>query len=247
MTGYTGTKLKVLLISQRAPRLRRNLRSGKLDCRNLWKTKLGSLDVMKKKTPSCLKDSAVSLVVDHSGSMDGEPGRITHSLLCTLSHDMDQMRTPFEAMGFTNSGCTNQDLGSLGIRSDPVTINMMKTFSESYRLVRHRFVWPENTWGTAELPAIMFATRRLLERRETKKVLFFMSDGGTNSGNFELNEAMRLATKDYFLRMRRAGIKVVPIGIQDDDVLFYDPEAIILNDLDTFASEFYGNLTKLLL
>ena len=41
ITGYTGTKLKRLFISSRAPVWNRNMKSGKLDCLNLWKTKIG--------------------------------------------------------------------------------------------------------------------------------------------------------------------------------------------------------------
>jgi len=251
MTGYAGTKLKILFISEQAPVTHRNLKNGKLDCLNLWKTKTGSTDVCKRKIPSSLEDSAVSMVVDNSSSMNGAKGIITHSLMTALSTDLDKLRIPFEAIGFTTewmgNGTTAKVLANTGVRSHPITIHLMKTFAESYRLVRHRFVWPANTNGTAELPAIVFAAKRLVERRETKKVMFILTDGGTCTGNDNLNASMHEATKDFIERMKRAGIKVVLIGIQSNCVLDYDPNAIVLTDLNIFASQFYSNLMKLLL
>jgi len=250
MTGYTGTKLKILFISEKAPVTHRNLKEGKLDCRKLWKLKAGLTEICKRTHPASRQDSAVSIVVDNSLSMCGEKGNITHSIMTSLGADMEKMRIPFEAMGFTTQWVDQDDadaLASNGIRTLPININLMKTFNEPYRTVRHRFVWPPNNIATAELPALIFATKRLLKRKETKKVLFLLTDGATCTGNQNLNAAMHTATIDYIKRMKRAGIRVVLIGIKDETVKDYDPNALIFKELDTFAGQFYKYLMSILL
>lgn len=251
VTGYCGPKLKTLFISMKAPVTRRHLKNGRLDCLNLWKTKMGSREVMKRKTPSTLEDSAVYFVADHSSSMNGTKGDLTHSILTSLSSDMDKMRIPFEAIGFTcpwidevPSGKTN---GQEGIRSVPINIHMLKRFDEQYVRVRHRFVWPTRTIATAELPAIVYGANRLILRRETKKVMFILTDGGTCTGISALDTAMQTATKEFIERMKMADIKVVLIGIMDQTPLIYDPNAIILDDLNVFATTFYNKLMDILL
>jgi cobalamin biosynthesis protein CobT len=246
MTGYTGSKMKILFVSERAPHIVRNLRSGKLDSRRVYRLKSGSLDIFKRKDQGCYEDSAVYLVADHSSSMNGMKKLICQSILTCVASDLDKMRIPFGAVGFTIDGsCTSETLQ--GIRVDPCILRLMKDFEEPYRRVRNRFVWPSYTNLTAELPAIQFAAKRLASRRETKKVLFILTDGCTETGCGQLDASMRQATKEFIDRLLRAGVKVVPIGIMDRSMRYYCPDFIYVNDLDKFATEFYGQLMKLLL
>jgi len=262
ITGYTGSKLKQLFISQQAPDWHRNLREGKLDCKNIWKAKVGKKEICKRRTPSTLEDSAVTMVVDNSGSMaarisgrnyvhssgPGSKAFITHAIMTSLGSDMDKLRIPFEGIGFTTPWTDPSNHNAVnGVRTTPININLMKSFDEPYRQVRHRFVWPAYNNATAELPAIVFAANRLIVRKETKKVMFILTDGHTETGCSQLDAAMRVATKEFIERMKRAGIRVVLIGILDNSVLDYDPDAIILYDLNVFAREFYGKLMSLLL
>ena len=243
MTGYIGKRLKVLFISERAPQWNHNLRSGKLDCRKLHKLSRGSLEVCKRKVEGVFEDSAVWLVIDNSGSMDSKR-EIAQGLLTSLSSDLDKLRIPFGAVGFTSNSEGGTDDG---IRHVPCILNLMKDFDEPYRRVRHRFVWPKSTNGTAEFPGIKFGAYRLATRRETKKVLFILTDGQTATGSDVLNTSMRIAMKEYIHRLVKAGVKVVGIGILDDSLEEYCPDFILCNDLRTFAAEFYSKLTKIIL
>ncbi len=250
MTGYLGRKMKNLFISERAPRWTKNLRSGRLDTNKL--TKLlnhGSLDVCKRRTEHIFEDSAVYLIGDNSGSMRHRSNKylIAQSILTSVASDLDKLRIPFEAIGFTTRSNEHSSTASLGIRSVPIDINIIKLFDEPYRRVKYRFIWPHVNNYTAELPAIKYAVRRLLERRETKKVLFVFSDGETCTMNSTLDAAMHEATIEYIKRVKRAGIKVVLVGIEASYMLSYCPDAIIVNDLDKFAAQFYGRLMKILL
>ena len=250
ITGHLGQKMKILFVSEKAPRWSRNLRSGRLDTLKLPKLlNQGSLDICKRRTEHIYEDSAVSLVIDNSGSMRaGNKSTIAQSILTSIASDLDKLRIPFEALGFTTGGGdSSSSKNNMGIRDFPIDINIIKTFDEAYRRVRHRFVWPAYNNLTAELPAIQFAVKRIAPRRETKKVLFVLCDGKTEVCNDNLQRAMHQATIEYVERIKKAGLKVVFIGIQDYNVRDYDPEAIIVNDLDTFGNQFYTKLMKILL
>ena len=245
MTAYAGQRMKNLFVSEKAPHWQQNLRSGKIDTKKLHRLTIGCQDICKRKTVGVYEDSAIYLVCDHSGSMDGKKD-IAQPLLTALASDLDKLRLPFGAVGFTTSNNNGAEANE-GVRTTPCTLNLMKDFHEPYRRVRHRFVWPTFTDMTAELPAIKFAAYKLAERRESKKVLFIITDGGTSTGSMVLDSAMRDATKEFIQRLLRAGVKVVGIGIYDESMKFYCPDFILVDDLTTFATTFYSKLTKLIL
>lgn len=254
MLGYLGSKLRNLLISERASIWEKNVRTGRLDTRKLWRVKTGSYDVCKRKSIGIYEDAVIMEVIDNSGSMRGGPykesnsaGNVAQAILTAMSSDLDKLRVPFGAVGFTIQPQYYTEEGSQGIRTQPAILNMFKSFDEPYRKVRHRFVWPSYCDCTAELPAIKYAAEQLATRRETKKILFILTDGGTGFSDDPLNEAMRVATKEYIERLIKVGIKVVGIGIYATEMAYYCPDFIHINDIDKFAGEFYNKLMKLLL
>jgi nitric oxide reductase activation protein len=133
------------------------------------------------------------------------------------------------------------------IRRSPCRLILMKDFNEPYRVVRHRFAWPKSSSLTAEFPAIRFGAQKLAMRKETKRVLFVLTDGHTETGSAELDVAMRAAMKEYIQRLIKAGMKVVGVGILDDSLAEYIPDFIHVSDLSVFASQFYTKLSQLIL
>jgi len=249
LTGYTGTRLRTLLISERAPHWVSNCQTGRLDTRKLWKVRNGSTEVFRRKTEAVYEDAAVSMVIDNTGSMDERNGNTTKvqvamSLVNVLAYELDKLRVPFEAVNFTNSSSVNN---MEGIRDVPVNINILKSFEEPFRRAMNRFGNPCPSGGTIEFPAIVYGARRLAMRKETKKVLFLITDGGTASGNGIMDAAMRTAMKEFLARIQKAGMKVVGIGLFDKALQDYCPDFMHVTDLAKFPSEFYSKLTKILL
>jgi len=245
ITGYQGARLRTLFVSERAPKWQTCQRSGKLDMRKLWNERSDA--IFRRKSEAVLQDSAVSLVIDNSHSMLNEGKAYTaSSILTAMGSELDHLRIPFEACGFTS----DENMGAeptMGVRTEPIIINLIKRFDEPYRRARHKFVWPRYSNLTVELPCIRFAAWRLAQRKETKKVLFILTDGDTCSGNYDLDTALKRATKEYIERLTRAGMKVVGFGIEDENIAEYCPDHILVKDVNKFASEFYGKLSKILL
>jgi cobalamin biosynthesis protein CobT len=181
----------------------------------------------------------VSLVLDVSGSMNGTKYDTAASILMAIASELDRLRVPFEVLSFN----TEQDHSNDNIRRVPSNIYTVKTFEDPYRKILMNFVWHGGR-NTNELPAIELASQHLALRKETKKVLFVLTDGCTEYG---LDNVTRKALKQYVERIKRAGIKVVGFGICDDAVSHYCPEWIEVKDLTKFANELYGKLMKYLL
>lgn len=250
MVGYLGGKMKRLFVSERAPVWQRNIRSGKLDIKKTWKVALGSQDIMRRKTIGKYEDACVYEVIDHSSSMCNEKARMAQAILTTVSSDLDKLRIPFGAVGFTMNSSRIRSVqvqAEEGIRAQPIILNHIKGFSEAYRRVRSRFIWPSNCDITCELPAIEFAAKQLAMRRETKKILFILTDGGTCTGSGTLDAFIQKATKEYIQRLLNAGVRVVGIGIQDRNISSYCPDFIHVANLNNFAHDFYRKLTQLIL
>jgi cobalamin biosynthesis protein CobT len=243
MTGYIGRKMKTLFISEKAPHWRTNLRTGKIDCRKLHRLSRGSLEVCKQKGEHTYEDSAVWLVIDNSGSMKGVKASIAYAILACMASDLDKLRIPFGAVGFTSY----QEPVNDEVRRSPCRLTLMKDFSEPYRVIRHRFVEPKSSSLTAEFPAIKFGAQKLAMRRESKRILFILTDGSTETGSAELDIAMRAAMKEYVQRLIKAGMKVVGVGILDDSLEEYIPDFIHVDDLSVFANQFYTKLSQLIL
>jgi outer membrane biosynthesis protein TonB len=249
-TGAIATKLRALLVSERCPRTVRNLETGKLDTAKLHRVAQGNLSVFKRRLESVYEDSAVALVVDHSGSMghgrsERSKAQVAQSLVCSLANDMDRLRVPFEVIGFQSEG----DIGYDGVRTAPAVIEIMKSFEEPYKAARRFFAWPDGPKGNDELPIFQYAARRLWQRRETKKVMLIFSDGEVSFGSYEINSLTREACKEYLALLTRTGYKVFGFGILDTAIGYYCPNWIHINRLDPafFATEVYGAMQKALL
>ena len=193
------------------------------------------------------------MVMDNSGSMSEAASPATKScvasaLMITLAAELDKLRVPFAAAGFTSDD-TYSPLNAQGIRTQPAIIQIIKTFDEPYRRVMGRFSWPSNSNLTVELPTIKYGAEQLMLRNETKKIMFILSDGGTYSGHSILDAALRVATKDYVLRLKRAGFYVIGFSIFDKSLAGIVPDTIHIDakSLGDLPRKLFTELTRILL
>lgn len=251
MTGYLSNKLRTLLISERAPRWSSNLETGRLDSRKLSRVRLGRSDVFRRRIPAVYEDAAVSMVMDFTGSMAsyGEvpptgvvpPTKVSQAsaLMVTLAETLEKLRVPFEVSGFDTKESDNSILNNRRTMSSNIWV--VKNFEEPYRRVKHRFIGMAKDY-TNELPAIERAANRLAQRRETKKVLFIFTDGGTSLAK----EQIQATIKDLLARLVRVGFKVVVFGIGDRTAEVYAPKGSFIFVDGQFAAKAYGELVKIL-
>ena len=226
----------------------RYLESGKLDSRCLVQAYLGSKRVFESRVRRKKQSIAVSLLVDQSGSMNGEKIRLAADTAIILAETFDLLKVPFEILGFT----AQWSLESKHFRNSHMEYNRViplkhyiyKRFNDKFRynagnlkLLYRAYI--ENTDGES----VLWAAKRLALRKEKNKFLFVMSDGEPcNSDTFD--NILKVHLKDVVKKIVMAGIYVVGIGIAIGRVKDYYPHYIVVNSVEQLPYKVYNVMCK---
>lgn len=190
----------------------RNLRRGVLDTRALYRVGMRDAHVFMKKGEPMKADLAVFLLMDNSGSMascgaqtsDGNFSKsaLSRKAASIVEYSLRKYAAIKISLFDVSGGCIRH--------------NTIKKFEETthggkcWHSINNLGIGGGNKDGYS----IRVATKELLERRESKKVLFVLSDGlpsDYNGGERAGMEDVRNAVKEA----RRKGILVVPVMFGD--------------------------------
>jgi cobalamin biosynthesis protein CobT len=199
-----GSRLEDVL-QARTDSLVLHKRSGrKLSARRTPLIALGKLDVFRSEEDGLELDTAVSLLVDASGSMfntyggrstsDADQTRLASALAVTIaaSAALEKHSIPFEVLSF----------GDLFRRQ--------KSFNESFRVLKSTYL-TQALGGTATGQAVAKATVGLLNRPESRKVLVVITDGDPD------NERSAAAMIN---ECRMLGVEIALVFIGNDGFFF---------------------------
>lgn len=210
---------------------RREQLEGRLDRRNLQRLLMPQVgdgtynrSVFQKRVPGLKLDTAVTVLVDSSGSMSGEKFQAaTEAAVCLYDMCQVALRVPCEVLGFTHGG---------GWGSGGPQFWLYKEFKER-RLPRETIVGRmayagERLSGNSDGDALMFAAQRIKNQRSARKVIIVLSDGNpAEAGNGDPDDTLKAAIKEI-----RAGgeVELFGIGIMDNNVRrYYSKNAPVLN------------------
>jgi len=206
------------------------------------------------------KETAVTLLVDNSGSMNGPKIHTAMHAAYALSQTLERVGVKHEVLGFT---CYEPDrkhldtirdetarLGRSYTRVEPLYMPIYKGFEERINPeIKKRFVMGYD--GTVELSGnvdgecVRYAGHRLLQRREPRKVMIVLSDGqpaGWTGHLPELYADLHRAVKE----LTDKKVDVVGLGIMTDAVKTFYPKHSILKKLDQLPGAVMGELTRIL-
>lgn len=238
-------------------------KSGKLNAPGFSRILVNDPRVFKRKQEHQSKDTAVSLLVDNSGSMAGGKMLTAMTAAYALSSTLDRVNIQHECLGFTTDYAGKPGAGydfykieaeadRLGVeysRIIPLRITIFKDYVERLTPpVRHRFADmaynQPNMMSNIDGEAVQIALNRLQQRKERRKVLLVMSDGmpagGVSSHLYShLHKVVENGTKD--------GVEIIGIGIQTPAVKSFYPKSVVLNDVDELPKMVMGELKKILL
>lgn len=221
LAGTTRRLLQTLSQSMYLPGHRR----GKINGRALHAVPAGRLDVFRKKYDGLCNDTAVTVLVDMSGSMNGSWGGSGTKYDCAaaaaaaLNDAISVNGFPLEIIGFTERGSTGPQHFIYKTFDNRVTSeNIMGQFN------RHRGRAYQNSDGES----IIFAFNRLIVRKEKRKVLITLSDGQPACDN--PGDAYTY-TKDV-VEFVSKHVDTYGIGIRTDAVKEFYPEYTVLRNPD---------------
>jgi cobalamin biosynthesis protein CobT len=235
-------------------------RSGKLHAPSLYRVSQGDPRVFSQKQEHTSKDTAVSLLIDNSGSMMGEKCTLSMTAGYALASTLERVKIANEVLGFTTGNyysvpdtlykAMQEDYKKSGIeydRSLPLEIPIYKSFEERMATapIKRRFAhmrkYQGGMSGNIDGESIQIAAERLLRRTEKRKVMIVMSDGrpaGANRCEEHLSTVIASLTK--------IGVECIGIGIQDSNVRRFYPRYTVLNDLQSLPGQVMKELKQLL-
>ncbi|MBL6664389.1 MAG: hypothetical protein ISQ34_00935 [Rickettsiales bacterium] len=192
-----------------------------------------------------LNDTAITILLDNSGSMRGRP-IIMAALACEiLAGILENFQIKTEIIGFTTAdwkgGRVRKDWEIAGKTENPGRLNELrhiiyKSFNQPFKkakinlgLMLKEGVLKENIDGEA----VLFAKSRLIQREEERKILMVISDGNP------IDDSTNLANDDDFLSNhlkqvvanieKQKQIEICAIGIGHEVGEFYQNSLTIKN------------------
>lgn len=211
-----------------------------------------SLDIFRRRASVQGKSTAVSIVLDASGSMTTQKMDVARDAMRVLLDALYDLKIPTEAFTFTTGdaldvnklvnelGVQPQDLAQRFTRFSNLEIGLIKRFEDPVKIAMKRLPKIHGTGLTPLGEAMEIGASRLIVRRESWKIMLVLTDGraGCEGGG----AAAHFHAKRAADRITKAGIELVGVGIQDDSLCEIVTDTIVVNEI----SELPAQLCKLL-
>lgn len=243
-------RLQRYLMARQTRAWKFDLEEGLLDTSRLTRVIVNPLESLayKEETETQFIDTAVTLLIDNSGSMRGEP--ITMAAVCAeiLGKTLERCGVKSEILGFTTrrwrGGRARNAWLDAGRPAQPGRLNELrhiiyKSADVPWRRARQNLglmlsddLLKENIDGEA----LLWAHRRLLARPEPRRILMVISDGAPVD-----DSTMAANDNEYLIRHlhavigwieRQSPVELLAIGIGHDVTRYYSKAITLLRPED---------------
>jgi cobaltochelatase CobT len=258
--GVVKSKLERALMTRMEVDWSTGRRHGKLDRRLLHTVPTGNVNVFKRPDGGRAIDTAVAMLIDGSGSMSGSRIHRASRVAICLAEALDRAGVPFEVTGFNNCYPESKewermyrdaaDKGELWERTSALVFYVFKGFGESLIKAKPKLATIAKMTGgdNGDGDALMRASRRLLKRRESRKVMLVLSDGQPITSGMNVSSNVHAQyLRNVVDRCKKDGIDMVGIGIQSDCVKKFYDKHVVLNNIDDLPFKVMGLVGSLLL
>jgi cobalamin biosynthesis protein CobT len=237
-------------------------RSGRLHSGSLHRLRTGDDRVFRRLEEHKSQETAVTLLIDNSGSMSGEKIKMAMSAGYALSSTLQRVNIKHEVIGFTTmeprgvkdyveqQEKEEERIGRGFSRYGALYHPLFKDFNERLSPeVKRRFATAPYTLrmgGNTDGEAVRFAGNRLALRAEPRKVLIVLSDGhpaGMSRFPDEIYSDLHKAVEEC----EKKKIETIGVGIMDNAVKDFYPKHIVLKDLAELPKQVMKELKGILL
>lgn len=257
LVGRLANRLQRRLLAQQNRAWEFDLEEGMLDPARLTRVVIDQFQALsfKQELDTEFRDTAVTLLIDNSGSMRGRPITVAASCADILARTLERCGVKVEILGFTTKtwkgGKARERWLEQGKPSNPGRLNdirhiIYKSAEAPWRRARKNLglmmregLLKENIDGEA----LDWAHGRLLARPEQRRILMVISDGApvddstlsVNPGNY-LEKHLRYVIEDI---ETRSPVELIAIGIGHDVTRYYRRAVTIVD-----AEELGGAMTE---
>ncbi len=206
------------------------------------------------------RDTIVTLLLDNSGSMRGRPISIAAICADVLARTLERCNVKVEILGFTTrawkGGLAREAWLNDGRPQQPGRLNDLRHIiykradapwrrsRDNLGLMMKEGLLKENIDGEA----LEWAHRRMVNRREARKILMVISDGApVDDSTLSVNPASYLEKhlRDVIAMVeKRKAVELLAIGIGHDVTRYYD-RAVTITDVEQLAGAMTEQLAAL--
>lgn len=231
--------LKHLTIKKRTY-FERGLNRGRLDRNRLWRS---DDKIFKKAYHKTKKDVAISLLIDCSGSMHGKKINEAKKTAYVFAEAIKGLNVSFEVLGFTTK---SDDVSATCVpfnrsKTEPLVHYIFKKFDGKDSSALFNSVGMQNN---CDPDSIVYAGKRLLKRPESKKILIVFSDG--QPAWTSIRFAGQNAVKYYCNQLKQLGVKVVGVGIQNEEIGELYENSIYIENVEDLLVNTVDKINQLL-
>jgi cobalamin biosynthesis protein CobT len=233
-------------------------RRGRISPGALFRAATGDDRVFRKRYETKAKNTAVSLLVDCSGSMQssdriGTAGRAAYALSSTL----ERLKIHHEVLGYTTkesaayrAAMKEEGTGIRYARLEALSMPVFKAFHERLTTdaksrMAHLTERPRWLRENVDGECLQLAAHRLLQQRAERHVLIVLSDGSPACSGDYTALVNHLAATTKALEEKK--VEVVGIGIQTSSVKHFYRRNLVLNNLSELPTTVVSQLADLLL
>ncbi|HIF9337647.1 TPA: cobaltochelatase CobT-related protein, partial [Photobacterium damselae] len=224
-TVFVRNRIRNLIASKMLVKTSRKMTGRRLISTACSKLAVGDSRVFQKKQQQKMENTAITILLDDSGSMDGESGQVaaiaTQAIIQAIS-PINFVST--SVLAFGSHSCTNK-------------IYRIKTFDESpYRCIKRLSSHlSKEGCATPLLTGLWSGLKELSERQESRKVMLVITDGAPDS---------KAACSQLITRIRQSSdVEVFGIGITKAKhlvgALFGEKYAVSVDDINQLADEIF--------
>lgn len=211
-----------------------------------------SLDIFRRPASVQGKSTAVSIVLDASGSMTTQKMDVARDAVRVLLDALHDLKIPTEAFTFTTGDQldVNKAASELGVQPQEIVrrftrfsnleIGLIKQFDDPVRIALKRLPTIQGTGLTPLGEAMEIGASRLIVRNESRKIMLVLTDG--RAGCEGSGAASHLHAQHIAERITKAGIELIGVGIQDQSLCAVVADTIVVNEI----SELPAQLCRLL-
>lgn len=215
-------KIRRYLMAMTQSRREGGKRVGKIHRKNISRTithsesDLGSR-VFKKKVTHNELSSAVTILVDQSGSMYGTKYQHACQSAALLNNLLSSIGVPFEILSFTDNHSETVNFIHKSFGKSITTEKLVDQFERAGGYMN----------SNSDGESILWAVNRLNARKEKRRILIVLSDGSPASSHDYRGSIYRF-TEDVIKGIEKSTTEIHGIGIMDDNVKrFYKSNQVI--------------------
>lgn len=266
MVGQMASQFRRLFAQKELSVMVGGLRSGRLHAPALHRLHINDDRVFCRREEHNAQDTAVTLLIDCSGSMNGDNKiQLAITSAYAFSQTLERCGIRHEVLGFTTRsegwyGIAGYEeglrkyraiTGGMPSRYEPIRMIIFKAFDERLQKVRLRFgamygnKRPYACWQNVDGESLVYAANRLIQQREARKVLIVFSDGMPSAEGSAAQLAKHLKTTVE--KLEKGRIETLGIGIMSEDVKRFYRSSIVINTAEELPSIVMNELKRLLL